>query len=343
VPGYAASVLEHQRLLGILQQQYLNLAVLALSRQHERAFLEIYHITLPGPPESRRRPVSNDSSHKKWFCSANIKLGSEGSDEHESDEHEITLCEAPLVSDSVPASLVGPVGSALPSPQTGIGEIEIQPSLRPPTPSPSPRALPGLSSPEIPSLGDMITEGVQIVCQLRHQHELPREVYSRILLTLRSDRKVISATRSGSDWSDGAIWVRVLEAGESRNRMTTIFNMLEYMGVWDWFDRQVELVLPMLRTGKNMRAARPSAASYVLKQLEGLQTTTGKPSKSIGGVGPLTTILEGESTSEKSSPAECVKTVQRNLMRGHLRTGRILRNKLVKELGFGILLSRKIW
>jgi hypothetical protein len=88
VPGYAASVLEHQRLLGILQQQYLNLAVLALSRQHERAFLEIYHITLPGPPESRRRPVSNDSSHKKWFCSANIKLGSEGSDEHESDEHE---------------------------------------------------------------------------------------------------------------------------------------------------------------------------------------------------------------------------------------------------------------
>ena len=334
MPGYAASVLEHQRLLGILQQQYLNLAVLALSRQHERAFLEIYHITLPGPPESRRRPVSNDSSRNKWFCLADIKLGSEGSE-----EHEITLCEAPLVSDSAPASLVGPVGSALPSP---VGEIEIQSSPRPPTPSP-PRALPGLSSPEIPSLGDMITEGVQIICQLRHQHELPREVYSRILLTLRSDRKVISATRSGSDWSDGAMWVRVLEAGESRNRRNTIFNMLEYMGVWDWFDRQVELILPMLVTGKNIPAARPSAASYVLKQLENLQTTTSQPSKSIGGVGPLTTILESESTSEKSSPAECVKTVQRNVIRGHLRIGRILRNKLVKELGFGILLSRKIW
>ena len=52
--------------------------------------------------------------------------------------------------------------------------------------------------------------------------------------------------RSGNGWSDGAIWVQMLEAGESRNRKTTIFNMLEYVGAWEWSDRQVKLSEMML-------------------------------------------------------------------------------------------------
>lgn len=232
----------------------------------------------------------------------------------------------------------------MPSPQIGVGEIEIQPSPRPQTPSPSPRVLPGLSFTEIPSLGDMITEGVRIVCQLcRHQHELPREVYSRILLTLQSDRKVISTASSGNDWSDGAMWVRMLEAGESRNCKTTVFKMLEYMGAWEWYDRQVELSQSSVRTGRNKLVSRRSAASYALNKLQSSQTTTTHPIKSIRGVGPLA-ILEGETISSMdSSPAERVKIAQRNHIRMQLGRGHKLRDKLVKELGFGILFSPRIW
>ena len=55
------------------------------------------------------------------------------------------------------------------------------------------------------------------------------DVYSRIMLTLKMDQEEI-CTKSSNDWSDGAMWIRLLEAGEARNRRTTILNMLEYMG-----------------------------------------------------------------------------------------------------------------
>ena len=48
-----------------------------------------------------------------------------------------------------------------------------------------------------------------------------------------------------------AIWAQMLEAGESRSRKTTIFNMLEYMGAWEWFDRQVKLSETMVYTDGN--------------------------------------------------------------------------------------------
>jgi len=34
-----------------------------------------------------------------------------------------------------------------------------------------------------------------------------------------------------NDWSDGSMWMRVLEAGESENQRVTIFNILDYIGV----------------------------------------------------------------------------------------------------------------
>jgi hypothetical protein len=83
------------------------------------------------------------------------------------------------------------------------------------------------------------------------------EVYSRILLTLQTDQEAIG-TGSWSDWSDGAMWIRLLEAGESRNRRTTILNMLEYMGVWDWYDRQIKIALEF-----EVDVRCPPTSSYV--------------------------------------------------------------------------------
>jgi hypothetical protein len=46
-----------------------------------------------------------------------------------------------------------------------------------------------------------------------------------LLSPLQSDHETISMARSGN-WSDGAIWAQMLEAGESHRRKATIFNML---------------------------------------------------------------------------------------------------------------------
>jgi hypothetical protein len=33
------------------------------------------------------------------------------------------------------------------------------------------------------------------------------------------------------------MWMQVLEAGESGKQKVTIFNILEYMGAWEWYDK----------------------------------------------------------------------------------------------------------
>ena len=42
--------------------------------------------------------------------------------------------------------------------------------------------------------------------------------------------------------------MQILEAGESQSRKATIFNMLEYMGAWDWYDKQVKFSQATIRT-----------------------------------------------------------------------------------------------
>jgi hypothetical protein len=41
--------------------------------------------------------------------------------------------------------------------------------------------------------------------------------------------------------------MQVLEAGGSENQKITILNMLEYMGVWEWYDGQVKLAQVTVR------------------------------------------------------------------------------------------------
>jgi len=220
----------------------------------------------------------------------------------------------------------------------GAGEIEGEdkdnPSPLPPTPSPLPRSLPGSSpSVEIAPLKDMITEAVRVIHQLcKYQHELPREVYSRILLTLQNNHEAIGV--ASSNWSDGAMCMRVLEAGESRTRRATIFNMLEYMGAWEWYDCQVKLAEGVVHTRGNKPVVRRGAAIRVMDRIQG---------KSVGGVGRV--IEEGQKkpdTPSKSTTKQA-RIVQRKHIHTQLTRGHKLKEKLVKGLGLGILLSPKIW
>ena len=65
----------------------------------------------------------------------------------------------------------------------------------------------------------------------------------------------------------GAMWMRVLEARDSRTRQSTIFNMLEYMGAWQWYDCQVKLVQSTVYTRRKKLVDHKGAATYVLDNM----------------------------------------------------------------------------
>jgi hypothetical protein len=97
--------------------------------------------------------------------------------------------------------------------------------------SSSPRFTTSSSSTEVTSLRDMVLEAVRIIHQFsKYPHGVPREVHSRILQTLQEDHKKAVNVPNLNEWSDGSMWMRVLEAGGSENRKVTIFNMLE---IWE--------------------------------------------------------------------------------------------------------------
>ena len=249
--------------------------------------------------------------------------------------------------DTAPATPTKQMEVVLPSPQTEeIHRGKIPRSLESVSTSPSvPMSSP---SSEVTSLRDTILEAVRTIHGLsKYQHGVPREVHSRILQTLKEDHKETVSGPNWNDWSDGSMWMRVLEAGESENQRVTIFNMLDYMGAWEWYDRQVELSQTTVRTKKNKPVGRRGAAIHVLNKLQGQQTNTELPGKSIRGVGRLTLREEGDepaisSKSCDSSVVERARDLQRKRISIQLSRGHRLK-KLVKELGFGILFSPKIW
>jgi hypothetical protein len=123
--------------------------------------------------------------------------------------------------------------------------------------------------------------------------------------------------------------------------------MLDYIGAWEWYDRQVELSQTTVRTKNNKPVGRRGAAIHVLNELQGQQTNTELPGKSIRGVGRLTLRKEGDkpAISSKSydfSVIERARDLQRKRISMQLSKGRRLK-KLVRELDLGILFSLKIW
>jgi hypothetical protein len=59
--------------------------------------------------------------------------------------------------------------------------------------------------------------------------------------------------------------------------------MLEYMGAWEWYDRQVKLTQAKYEAEKKMPLHRKTAGSYVLSDLPKSKT----PGKSIKGIGRI--------------------------------------------------------
>jgi len=55
--------------------------------------------------------------------------------------------------------------------------------------------------------------------------------------------------------------------GSSDNQRVTILTMLEYMGAWEWYNKQIELSLTSIRTKKNKPVGRRGAATHVLTEM----------------------------------------------------------------------------
>ena len=96
-----------------------------------------------------------------------------------------------------------------------------------------------------------ILQAAQIIYQLsKYPDSAPRHVHARILQLLR-DRPEEVAEPHQHQWSDGSMWMQVLERGSSKNNKVTILNMLEYMGAWEWYNNQIKLAQATICTKKN--------------------------------------------------------------------------------------------
>jgi hypothetical protein len=235
---------------------------------------------------------------------------------------------------------------ALPSPQTEeVHREKIPTSLESISSSPKSRTC---SSSDKASLMDMILEAVRVIHQFnKYPHGVPKKVHSRILQTLRKDHQETIDASNLNQWSDGSMWMRVLEMGSSENQKVTILNMLEYMGAWEWYEGQIEKSQATIRTKKNTPVDRRGAAMHVLNRMQDIRTDTEPPGKWISGIGR---VALGQGDESDLSPRSCNvgiaerdRQLRRKRISMQLSRGQKLSTKLVKELGLGILFSSKIW
>jgi hypothetical protein len=203
------------------------------------------------------------------------------------------------------------------------------------------------SSMEASPVRDLIVEAARTLYQLsQHQDGVPKAIHKRILRSLQGTQPEALAASTSNTWSDGSIWVQVLEMGSSRQRHVTILNMLEYMGAWEWYDGQVQLAQRTISTKKGQPVDRRGAAIHVLNEMQTTRRSVEDQGRWISGVGTVA-LNQSEAGHElPGSPvslAESDQRQRRKLISMQLSRGQKLSTKLTKNLGFGILFSKKIW
>ncbi|EXJ73556.1 uncharacterized protein A1O5_03317 [Cladophialophora psammophila CBS 110553] len=206
-----------------------------------------------------------------------------------------------------------------------------------------------LFSHETNSFMDLIIEAVGVIHQLKkYPDAVSADVHSRILQThRRNNQETASRLNLGQRWSDGSMWIRILENGSARNQKGTILSMIEYMGFWEWYDEQIQLAMKTIRTRKGKLVDHKGAATYVLDSMQNMSSGAATRGKWISGVGRVTIENEGNTadiSTEKSEGVIATKDQQlRRQTKVQLSRGQKLSKKLVKELSLGILFSPKIW
>ncbi|KAL4948043.1 hypothetical protein BDW69DRAFT_177197 [Aspergillus filifer] len=140
-------------------------------------------------------------------------------------------------------------------------------------------------------------------------HETPRHVYAEVLQLVQGD----------VEGSSDSVWRAIIRDSFFRDQKKTIFNLLEYIGASEWFDRQVSITQDSCRTKKGQPIQATTAAGKVVDSI--WERSNMYPDHICG-------------KTEKA---------QRKRIWLQLHRGRRLREKIIKRLGLGILFSPKIW
>ncbi|QKX61623.1 uncharacterized protein TRUGW13939_08775 [Talaromyces rugulosus] len=163
---------------------------------------------------------------------------------------------------------------------------------------------------------DMTLQAVHVIHQLcTYTKDVPRAIHAQILQTIQKSHSGRVTAPIDTQWSDGSRWLQILDMGSSTGIRTTVLNMVEYMGAWEWFDEQCKHAEATVCTKKGKLVER----------------------KWISGVGPVTVKEVGDTANFEGKRKELRKRIINQLHRGEKLS------KLVKVIGLGILLSPKIW
>ncbi|KAL2847248.1 hypothetical protein BJY01DRAFT_212767 [Aspergillus pseudoustus] len=153
---------------------------------------------------------------------------------------------------------------------------------------------------------------IDIIHQFSQElYEPPKHIYAEIVRSVQEDLQI--------QWSDDRSWRDIIETSFFKAHRYVIFNLLDYIGAWEWFDKQVSIAQKSTLTKKRQPIKNSTAAGKVL-----------------------------DSIWQRCNPhlnhvSSKLQKAQRQRIWLQLHRGRELRSRLAKRLGLGILFSPRIW
>ena len=214
----------------------------------------------------------------------------------------------------------------------------------------SPAILPPSASDQTPTLAEMTAKAVHLIYEMGRRREVPKEIHSRILTTIRHSLSGTPATptvgppdsalisSSSTLWS-ASTWITMLEAGHARSKEATILNMIEWMGASEWYDaelRQAEEAPPRTKRGTLRKRLATIVLDKYLKEACSTAATDGPDN--------LTSDNKGRPSSLDAAGIQTriINARRRRRLNKVFHRGRTLR-KLVQMTHLGILFDPDIW
>jgi hypothetical protein len=101
---------------------------------------------------------------------------------------------------------------------------------------------------------------IDIIHQLSQElYELPQHIYAEIVRSVQKDLQI--------QWSDDTSWRDIIETSFFKAHRYVIFNLLEYIGASEWFDKQVSIAQESTLTKKHQLIKNSTAAGKVLDNI----------------------------------------------------------------------------
>ena len=196
------------------------------------------------------------------------------------------------------------------------------------------------------SSDNFFDEMLDVVESLSHSgDQVPKTAHPAILRDLELGVNTVEGaelaktdpawTMDSKDWS-GSMWLRYLDAGESRSQKAVVFNLIGYMGFAAWYAAQLAAFdAPVTERGKPRKRKSP----YLLDYLVFEASSEEQPSKRRRlAIDHTRDSLAARQSGASSKPLDR----KRRAISKKVFYGETLR-RMVPEVGLWILLRRDIW